>query len=294
MDAPHEDSGPATVNITTFDGCTLVASQFGAAKKGAIILSHGGGQTRHSWSGAARTFERAGYLVLCPDLRGHGDSDRAPTSIYSYQDYARDTLALSDWVGENTGIRPHLIGASLGGVAGLVAAGRIRHDGFASLTLVDVAPKISQQEFESIRKFMLDGAKRGFADPSEAASFLSSHFPRPNSRSNTDFSGLKRNLRQGEDGRWRWHWDPAFVETLYLAPEQFEQELIEAAKNLSLPVHFMRGSESKLVTKESARHFCELMPQIHYTEIEGARHMMTGDQNDIFVEAALSFLGRLE
>jgi len=294
MNAPQENSGPVTVTIITFDDCSLVASQFGEAKKGAIILLHGGGQTRHAWSGAARTFERAGYSVLCPDLRGHGDSDCAPNSVYSYQDYARDTLALSDWVEENTGVKPHLIGASLGGVAGLIAVGQLRHDGFASLTLVDVAPKISRQEFESIRKFMLDGAKRGFEDLSEAASFLSGHVPRPNSRSATDYSGLKRNMRQGKDGRWRWHWDPAFVETLYVAPEKFEQELVTSAKNLSIPVHFMRGSESKLVTQESAKHFCDLVPQIHYTEIEGARHMMTGDQNDIFVEAALSFLSRLE
>lgn len=287
---------PRTITITSFDGCKLVASLFGCMNKGAIILSPGGGQTRHAWSGAAIAFAKEGFFVVCADLRGHGDSDRAPNATYSYHDYGRDALALSDWVEYETGVKPHYIGASLGGVAALVAAGKIRQEGFASLTLVDVAPKISEYEFGSIRNFMLDGAKRGFQNINEAAAFLSTHFPRPNAetRSSSSSAGLQKNLRQGEDGRWRWHWDPAFVETLYLEPDEFERELTEAATNLIIPIHFMRGGESELVTQEAAAHFRKIAPHIHYTEIKGARHMVTGDQNDIFVDAALDYLARPE
>jgi len=274
----------------------LVASQFGRPDKGAIVLSPGGGQTRYAWSGAANAFAEEGYFVVCADLRGHGDSDRAPGARYSYHDYGRDALALSDWVECETGIKPHYIGASLGGVAALVAAGKIRQEGFSSLTLVDVAPKISEHEFGSIRNFMLDGAKRGFENINEAVVFLSTHFPRSNAetRSSSSSGGLQKNLRQGEDGRWRWHWDPAFVESLYLEPDEFERELTEAATNLSIPIHFMRGGESELVTQEAAAHFRKIASHIHYTEIKGARHMMTGDQNDIFVDAALDYLARPE
>ncbi|PQA87394.1 alpha/beta fold hydrolase [Hyphococcus luteus] len=294
MTHDQEESKLETIAITSFDGCTLVANQFGWADNGAIILSPGGGQTRHAWSAAASAFAREGYFVLCADLRGHGDSDRAPDRTYSYTDYARDALVLSDWVEGRIGVKPHFIGASLGGVAALVAAGKIRQEAFASLTLVDVAPKISEHGFGSIRNFMLESARRGFENVSEAAAFLSTHFPRPNTetRSPSGSGGLQKNLRQGEDGRWRWHWDPAFVETLYLEPEEFERELTEAATNLIIPVHFMRGGESELVTQEAARHFCNIAPHIHYTEIKGARHMVTGDQNDIFLEAALDYLTR--
>ncbi|PQA86277.1 MULTISPECIES: alpha/beta hydrolase [Hyphococcus] len=294
---PYQQGGePETIAITSFDGCALVASQFGRPDKGAIILSPGGGQTRHAWSGAAFAFAREGYIVLCADLRGHGDSDRAPGGTYSYTDYARDALVLSDWMGRRTGVKPHFIGASLGGVAALVAAGKIRQDGFASLTLVDVAPKISEHGFCSIRNFMLGAAKNGFENVSEAAAFLSKHFPRPNTenRSSGGTSGLQKNLRQGEDGRWRWHWDPAFVETLHLEPAEFERELTDAAKSLIIPVHFMRAGNSELVTQEAAAHFRDIAPHIHFTEIKGAQHMLTGDQNDIFVDAALDYLARPE
>ncbi|MEQ8751766.1 MAG: alpha/beta hydrolase [Amphiplicatus sp.] len=291
-----DGSEPKTIAVTSFDGCTLVANLFGRMDKGAIILSPGGGQTRHAWSGAAIAFAREGHFVLCADLRGHGDSDRAPDGAYSYHDYAQDALVLSDWVESQAGVKPHFIGASLGGVAALMAAGKIRQDGFASLTLVDVAPKISEHGFGLIRNFMLDTAKNGFENVSEAAAFLSKHFPRPNAenRSSGGSSGLQKNLRQGEDGRWRWHWDPAFVETLYLEPEEFERELTEAAKNLIIPVHFMRAGNSELVTQEAAAHFRDIAPHIYFTEIKGAQHMVTGDQNDIFVNAALEYLARPE
>jgi len=32
----------------------------------------------------------------------------------------------------------------------------------------------------------------------------------PGRRPSSSHRGLKRNLRPGADGRWYWHWDPAF------------------------------------------------------------------------------------
>jgi alpha-beta hydrolase superfamily lysophospholipase len=37
-----------------------------------VILLHGGGQTRHSWSGAAQALAQRGYRVINFDARGHG------------------------------------------------------------------------------------------------------------------------------------------------------------------------------------------------------------------------------
>ena len=49
----------------------------------------------------------------------------------------------------------------------------------------------------------------GFASLEEAADAIAvynPHRPRP-----SDLSGLAKNLRQRDDGRWVWHWDPRFV-----------------------------------------------------------------------------------
>ena len=50
----------------------------------------------------------------------------------------------------------------------------------------------------------------GFASLEEAADAVSAyreHRSRPK-----DVSGLKKNLRLKEDGRWYWHWDPKYID----------------------------------------------------------------------------------
>ncbi|MDO9179628.1 MAG: hypothetical protein Q7U16_15115 [Agitococcus sp.] len=52
-------------------------------------------------------------------------------------------------------------------------------------------------------------------------------------------SGLKKNLRLGEDGRYRWHWDSRFLDH---APKEENDEMLAslerrlvAAKNVAIP-----------------------------------------------------------
>ena len=56
---------------------------------------------------------------------------------------------------------------------------------------------------------MLARVDEGFATLEEARDAIAAYnsFRPPPS----DLEGLKKNLRLGEDGRWRWHWDPRFV-----------------------------------------------------------------------------------
>src|SRR3546814_12900959 len=64
--------------------------------------------------------------------------------------------------------RPHVIGASLGGLAALVAEGAVRPGSFASLTLVDVAPEMDPEGVSRIVGFMNAHVERGFASYDEA------------------------------------------------------------------------------------------------------------------------------
>ena len=60
-----------------------------------------------------------------------------------------------------------------------------------------------------IGAFMAEHMDDGFASLDEVADAIQGynpHRPRP-----TNLEGLKKNLRHGDDGRWYWHWDPAFI-----------------------------------------------------------------------------------
>ncbi|MEX1148268.1 MAG: alpha/beta fold hydrolase, partial [Sphingomonadales bacterium] len=53
-------------------GVRLVGDVGGPPEGPAVVLMHGGGQTRHSWSGAMTALIDAGYRVVNFDARGHG------------------------------------------------------------------------------------------------------------------------------------------------------------------------------------------------------------------------------
>jgi pimeloyl-ACP methyl ester carboxylesterase len=69
-------------------------------------------------------------------------------------------------------------------------------------------------------------------------------------------------------------------------------ELGEAASQLALPVHLIRGGSSDLVSPEAVAHFRALVPHAAYSDIADATHMVVGDQNDAFGDAILDFLVR--
>jgi pimeloyl-ACP methyl ester carboxylesterase len=104
-------------------------------------------------------------------------------------------------------------------------------------------------------------------------------------------------LRLHTDGRWRWHWDPRFIESnrrIGPGSEDVERALIAAAKAITVPALLVRGASSELVQEDHARDFLKLVPHARYVDVSGARHMVAGDRNDQFAKAIEDFLSRLK
>jgi pimeloyl-ACP methyl ester carboxylesterase len=100
------------------DGLRLVATAWGDEGAPAVVLLHGGGQTRQSWSGAARRLAASGRYAVALDMRGHGESAWCPDGRYRVADFAAD-LAL---VLTQLPRPPVVVGASLGGITSLLYA----------------------------------------------------------------------------------------------------------------------------------------------------------------------------
>lgn len=100
------------------DGVALTADVGGDPSAPAVILSHGGGQTRHSWGMAMTRLLADGYQVINVDARGHGDSDWSPAGDYRIERLAADLHAIAATLSSP----PALVGASMGGAASLIAA----------------------------------------------------------------------------------------------------------------------------------------------------------------------------
>lgn len=268
------------------DGLMLSVDVCGPADGMPVLLAHGGGQTKRAWRKTAEVLAAAGFLALAIDLRGHGQSQWATAEGYDVGHMAADLLAIADTLDR----KPAMVGASLGGLSGLVAEGELRPGSFRSLTLVDVTPNMSPAGVDRIVGFMLRHMEDGFATLDDAANAIAGYTRNRERRGSSE--GLSHYLRLGDDGRYRWHWDPAFLGN---AEERRgnglqDDRLERAARTLTLPVHLVRGAKSDLVTVEAARAFLDFVPHARFDDIAGAGHMVVGDKNDVFSAVVLDFL----
>ena len=180
------------------------------------------------------------------------------------------------------------MGASLGGIASLLAEGEDDAHLCSALVLVDIAPKIEGAGALRIIQFMHGGAD-GFASLEEAADAVAAYLPhreRPR-----DLSGLAKNLRPLPDGRLRWHWDPRFLQPGH-GPQPGEEpdRLRSAAQRLRVPTLLVRGKLSDLLSEEGAQEFLALVPHARFADVSDAGHMVAGDRNDRFSRAVIEFL----
>jgi pimeloyl-ACP methyl ester carboxylesterase len=282
---------PAAAMFKGASGNTMVGDVYGEQGP-PVLLLHGGGQTRHAWNKTGDLIARLGRVAYAVDQRGHGDSEWVEDGAYQYDDFAADARVLADTLAERSGERPAVVGASLGGMAALIAnaqPGKPQH--FSALVLVDITPRVDIEGVSKIQGFMRAKLREGFGSIAEAADAVAAYLPhRPRPRSH---EGLKKNLRLHPDGRWRWHWDPRFLEgnrRIGAGSAEIEHALVEAAKRITIPTLLVRGASSELVQEEHAKDFLKLVPHATYVDVSGARHMVAGDRNDQFATAIEKFL----
>jgi pimeloyl-ACP methyl ester carboxylesterase len=258
---------------------------------GIALFLHGGGQTRHAWDAATLRLARRGVSAITLDQRGHGESDWVEDGAYAFMDYGRDVVAVSAAIREQFGQAPILVGASLGGIAALLAEGEAAFPVASALVMVDIVPRMDPNGVAHIQGFMRARAETGFATLEEAADAVAAYLPhraRPKS-----LDGLAKNLRLSADGRLRWHWDPRFLDgprPINTGGAKLVTRFEAAAAQLRLPTLLVRGGRSELVSREDAQAFLDLVPQARQVDISDAGHMVAGDRNDLFAEAVVAFI----
>jgi pimeloyl-ACP methyl ester carboxylesterase len=266
------------------DGVRIVGDVAGNPDSPAVVLMHGGGQTRHSWSGAVEPLRDAGYFVVNVDLRGHGDSGWSPDGEYSPALLAGDLrTVMADIAGPAA-----WVGASMGGMTAMQAlAEGMRPE---ALVLVDIVLRPEPEGIDRIRNFML-GSPSGFASVDEAADAVAAYNPRRRRPGNP--AGLLKNLRLNADGRYYWHWDPRLMSGDAAAASRVFQQIREGVRAaVPVPTLLVRGADSDVVSDAGVAAFREVMPHVEVFDVAQAGHMVAGDSNDAFNGAVLEFLAR--
>ena len=128
----------AEVEFRGFGGLTLRGDVSGISDDPAVLLLHGGGQTRAVWKDAADALVKAGRYVINLDLRGHGASDWATDGRYDFDAYVEDLRGVLSQLAA----RPVVVGADLGGWIAAAAIGEDDGHLASGLVLADAPPEI--------------------------------------------------------------------------------------------------------------------------------------------------------
>lgn len=279
------------INIETItvdvDGMHLVGDRRRTASTtgSPIVLLHGGGQTRHSWDRSADALAARGRDVYTFDLRGHGDSS-----------WAHDGYGIGGFVTDLRGVLltldapPVLIGASLGGITSLCVTGE-QPGSVSALVMVDVVVDVEPAGIDRIKAFM-SGHIDGFDTLDDVADAIAAYTPGRARTRNLD--GLRKNVRQRDDGRWYWHWDPAFIlgDGDEARTVTDPTRLRAAATRVDVPTLIVRGGKSDVVSDAGIASMKQLIPHAEVADVAAAGHMVAGDDNQVFAASIEEFLDR--
>jgi len=109
-----------------------------------LLLLHGYPETKRIWWRNIAALAAAGFEVIVPDLRGHGDSDLSRADVYDIAAYSRDAyLLVHDVLGHR---RCGVVGGDVGGV---VAVDMVhRFEGFVDkLVFFDTVPPLVVEDY---------------------------------------------------------------------------------------------------------------------------------------------------
>ena len=275
-----------TAHYAGAGGLQLAADVWDGRREPYILFIPGGGQTRGAWRRTAVGMAAKGFGVVSLDLRGHGESEWARDADYSIDAFVGDVRA----VAATLPAPPVLVGASIGGIAALIAVGESTEPPARAVVLVDVAPNMSDEGLDRIRCFMTAGT-RGFDAVEQAAEAVARYRPQPRRSAS---GGLRSHLRVGRDERYYWHWDPAFHgASKQRAAAGMLARMAAAARSVRIPALLITGARSEVVSREAALDLQRLIPGAHSVEIANAGHMVAGDENEVFDAAVGRFVDGL-
>jgi pimeloyl-ACP methyl ester carboxylesterase len=210
----------------------------------------------------------SGLRVVGLDLRGHGLS--AHRDSYAYADYERDLSGLLDELGLD---RVVVGGHSLGGYVALLAA--CSDERIAGVVALDVKSDWTPADAELAERSR-EGAQR--VEPERDA--LVARLARALAPTELPPSELEllavRGLERVNDG-WRLRWDRRVLATEPVDPFGF-------LGRVRCPVHVVAGTESAVMSPESARRFAEAIPDATLELAAGAGHHVELDAPALVAE----------
>jgi len=257
------------------DGLSLYARDYAAAAGPAklpVIAIHGLTRNSADFGAIAPLIAQSGRRVLALDIRGRGQSDRAPDPMtYQPVTYAQDVLALMRDLGVERAV---FLGTSMGGLITMAMAA-IRSKVVAAAIINDVGPEVAKEGLTRIAAYA--GQPVEIGSWAEAAA----HVRKLNEIALPHYTDAdwdvfaRRTFRIGTEGTPVPDYDPDIMAPIRAAgAKALVPNLWPFFTRLAKgrPVLLVRGETSDLLSPAIAAKMRKRAPKMDFVEVPGIGH----------------------
>jgi pimeloyl-ACP methyl ester carboxylesterase len=257
MTAPRSRYVPAA-------GYEIHVTEWGVPGRPALVMWHGLVRTGRDFDEAAAALADE-YFVLCPDTIGRGLSSWAKPEDYNFAVYHAVVLELLGHYGIDS---LRWVGTSMGGLIGATLAAGVLRGRISHLVMNDIGPDVAEAGARRIADYLRHPPS--FATVTEFEAFYRRVYAPFGDNTDAFWQRLtESSVRRTDDGRLTVHYDPG-IAMLFGAYDLWPEYNAVAAKALLL-----RGSQSDVLSRETARHMQATGPRPELIELEGVGHAPT-------------------
>lgn len=260
-----------------------------------LILQHGGRDHCRSWDWVAEEL-RQDWHVICPDLRGHGDSEWSPEGHYGMDAFVYDFAQLVHTLGYE---KVTIIAHSLGGNITTRFTGLFpeKVSKFINIEGLGPPPQIRRAMEEKgvgerMRQWVEDKRKASGRAPRKYTTLRDAYermktengFLSDEQARHLTIHGASRN----EDGTWSWKFDNYL--NVWSASDLPTDQIIGLWQAITCPMLMLWGKDS-FANSPSSDGRMDFFPSATLVEYENAGHWLHHDQFDRFMGDVRAFLG---
>jgi len=209
--------------------------------------------------------------VICPDIRGHGNSDRDKNwRNYHPSVYVDDVRHIISALNLK---HVFVVGTSMGGIMAMIM-GVVMPTAIVGVLINDVGPDIDDHGLDNIISYV-NRADQVFKDWDAAASFLKASFPHAPAMDSDEWLRVARRTGiERPDGTVINNWDPGITKSL--KKQRRGTALWGLFRSLKrIPVVVVRGFFSDILSGNTLLRMQDILPRMHPVIVPESGHAPT-------------------
>jgi pimeloyl-ACP methyl ester carboxylesterase len=264
------------------NGIDIHFLEWGSGNGLPIVFLHGLRGHARSWDDVSAALAGQ-YRVLALDQRGRGETDWAPDGDYTTEAFAADLKAFCDVLRLERFV---LVGHSMGGRNGIMFTAN-NPERVAGFVVADVGPDILPEGAARIRQELLAAPER--FDSLEAA-VAQTVAENPLATEEVLRRRVQYQTKPMPGGGITWRYDTVIREQVRSNSRPKPPDFWALWKTVTCPTLIVRGSETDILSRESAERMKASIPRAKIVEIPRAAHMVFEDNPRDFIVAVRDWL----